>query len=217
VKLFLRGYLCEKLKAESDGLRQIRLGIGFAKNLMNEAIPIGLFAKRYFAGRSDVCITLKVGNQSFDAIVSDARSEGASVSYIEVTLAHKGETEYLRMLHLHNTGEVSGLGKVTKLGTRRTGLVVDVAREMTSQTEVLTRERELVARAIERKLDAHYPRGTLLLIGIDDTMSFDRKENIENLDAVLYEYTPKLNAFHSIAIVGLYNGLFLHQKTGDAT
>ena len=208
--------LVQRLKAEPDGLERIRLKIGLAKDLMNEVMPIGLLASHYFDESEEVQIGLKIGNQTYDATVSDTRVAGPSVSYIEVTLAHEGEAEYLRDLHLHETGEVSALGSVTKHGTKRTGRTVTIDREMVSQTEVLKRERDLVSKAIDRKLSKRYPPKTLLIIGFDDTMAFDRSDNIANLNDVLTEYLPKLKAFHSVAIVGLRQGLFLCMETNDA-
>ena len=208
--------LVQRLKAEPDGLEQVNMRIGLAKELVNEAIPIGLLATHYFDKSDEVQIALKTGSQSFDATVSDTRVNGSSVSYLEVTLAHEGETEYLRMRHLHETGAVSGLGTVTKHGTRRTGLTVEVDNEMVSQLEVLQRERDRLSKAIDRKLGKPYPCNTLLLVGFDDTMAWDRSDNIANLNEVLVEYAPKLRLFHSVAVVGICKGLFLHRKTSDA-
>lgn len=201
--------LIAQVKKESDGLERIRLRKDLAKELLDEAFPIGVMSSKYFDGSALVSIRLKVGNQSYDAVVSDARSESSAVQYIEVTMATEGEDDYLRMRVLHEVGRVSGLGVVTKHGTKKSGLTINVGNEMVSQQEVLCRERVRVSQAIERKLGGSYPPNTLLLIGFDDTMSFDRSDNIKNLEAVLAHYSPRLEAFHSIAIVGLQQDLFI--------
>lgn len=201
--------LVAQVKTEPDGLRRICLREGFANQLMNEAFPIGLLASKYFGGSEKVSISLKIGSQHFDAIVSDRRNQCSSVQYVEVTMAYEGEEDFLRMCVLHEKGEVSSLGPVTKSGTKRTGRTVGVAQEMISQAEVLRRERNRVRQAIERKLVKPYPPNTLLLIGFDDTMAFDRQDNIKNLETTVSEYLPRLKAFHSIAIVGLQQGLFI--------
>ncbi|MBK7326262.1 MAG: hypothetical protein IPI89_09075 [Propionivibrio sp.] len=187
-----------------------------ANQLMNEAFPIGLWAFRYFGGSEHVSINLKIGSQTFDAIVSDGRNQGSSVKYVEVTMAYEGEDDFLRMCELHEKGEVSGLGPVTRSGTKRTRKTIDVAMEAVSQAEVLRRERDRVGQAIVRKLGKPYPPNTVLLIGFDDTMAFDRQENIENLETTISEHLPKLKEFHSIAIVGLQKGLFICWPT-DST
>lgn len=201
--------LITQVKAEPDGLSRIRLRIGLVKELMNEAFPIALLAAKYFDKSPQVSISLKIGSQSFDAVVSDKRSEGSSVQYIEVTMAYEGEDDYLRMLTLHKVGEVSGLGTVTKHGTKKTKLAINVENEMVSQAEILRRERDCISQAIERKLGISYPPNTLLLIGFDDTMSFNRNDNIRNLEAILSDYSPKLMAFHSVVIVGVQKDLFI--------
>lgn len=210
-------HVISRLQSEPDGQERIRLRIGLAKELMNEAFPIGLLATKYFEGSDRVRISLKIGSQNFDASVTDERLENSSVQYIEVTMADDGEDDYLRMRVLHEREEVSGLGQVTKTGTKKTGLTIDVAQEMTSQAEILRRERDRVLRAIERKLGKSYPPNTLLLLAFDDTMAFDRRDNIANLEAVLSQHTPQLRAFHSVAIVGLQQGLLLCRRTADAT
>jgi hypothetical protein len=201
--------LVAQVKAEPDGLRQIRLRDGYANQLMNEAFPIGLLASKYFGGSEQVTINLKIGSQNYDAVVTDGRSQGSSVQYVEVTMAYEGEDDFLRMCVLHDTGEVSGLGLVTKSGTNRTGKTIKVAREAVSQAEVLRREKDRIRQAIERKLGKSYPPNTLLLIGFDDVMAFDRRDNIENLETTVSDYLPQLKAFHTVAIVGLQQGLFI--------
>jgi len=208
--------LISRVKDEPDGLRQIRLRMGLAKELMNEALPIGLLASTYFGGSDEVSIRLKIGSQSYDAIVSDRRSGTDSVQHVEVTLAGDGEDDYLRMRTLHETGEVSGLGRVAKSGTKRTGLKIHVESEMVSQPEILRRESSRVARAIERKLGKTCPPNTLLLVGFDDTMAFDRPDNVANLEATVAAFLPKLAAFHSVAIVGMQERLFLSWRTASA-
>lgn len=208
--------LITQVKAEPDGLERIRLRKGLAKELMNEAFPIGLISTKYFDMSPQVSISLKIGNQRYDAIVSDARSESSSVQFIEVTMASEGEGDYLRMRALHEVGTVSGLGAVTKHGTKKTGLTINVENEMVSQEEVLRRERDRVSQAIERKVGGSYPPNTLLLIGFDDVMSFDRRDNILNLETVLSGYASKLRAFHSVAIVGLQKGLYIFRQFKDA-
>ena len=208
--------LVEQLKSKPNGLEMIRLRVGLAKELMDEVIPIGLLASKYFGESDDVRINLKIGSQSYDAVVSDHRKQPSAVSYIEVTLAHEGEDEYLRMWHLHKKGNASGLGRVTKHGTKKTGLCVEVAMEPLSQAEVLQRERGLLLKAIDKKLEKKYPQNTLLLVAFDDVMAFDRKDNIKNLEDVIVERMSSLRAFHTIAVVGLHQGLYICKRTGVA-
>lgn len=209
--------LVAQVKEEPDGLARIRLRIGPAKELMNEAFPIGLLASTFFGASDQVHLALKVGNQPYDATVSDLRPDGTSIQFIEVTLAGEGEDDYLRMRTLHECGHVSGLGRVAKSGTKKTGLNIRVESTMVSQTDVLDRERNSIASAIERKLTKSYPPHTLLLVAFDDTMAFDRPDNISNIQAAVSAFLPRLASFHSVALVGLQNRMLLSWRTGSAT
>lgn len=204
------------VREEQDGIERIRLRIGLAKELMNEAFPLGLLASKYFAESDEVRIQLKIGNQTHDAIVSDTRARVSPVKFVEATLASEGEDDYLRMRVLHEQGHVSGLGRVTKSGTQRTGLKIQVEPQAVSQAEVLQRERTCVVQALERKLGKSYPANTLLLVGFNDEMAHDRPDNIANLESAVSAYLPRLKAFHSVAIVGLSQGLFMSWRTGSA-
>lgn len=205
--------LIAKVRSERNGIERLRLRQGLAKELMNEALPLGVLAERYFDGSSQVNITLKVGNQNFDATVVDNRQGGSLVQYIEVTIAGDGEEDYLRMRLLHERGNVSVLGHITKSGTKRSTVNIEVSDEATSQAEVLRRERDRISRAIERKLGKPYPQNTMLLLALDDTMAFDRSDNIANIESALTWYMPHLQAFRLVALVGLECGLFICRHT----
>jgi hypothetical protein len=204
--------LAAAARSEPDGLRQIRLRIGLAKNLMEEALPIGLFATHFFGDSEDVVLALRVGSQGYDATVKDTRHSRSGIEYLEVTMASQGEIDYLRMLALNDTGSASGLGRVTKSGTRKTGLSVKVEAEAVSQQEVLAMERRVISDAIARKAGNTYPENTALIIAFDDTMSHDRIDNQANITSVLREKASALQGFHTVAVVGLVAGLFLSQS-----
>lgn len=206
-----------ELKNEPEGLEKIRLRVGLAKELMNEAYPIGLLASRFFGSSDQVHIALKIGNQPFDATVSDLRPDCTSIQYVEVTVAGEGENDYLRMRTLQESGQVSGLGRVTKTGTKQSGLHISVENSMVSQAEVLERERNSITAAIERKIPKSYPADTLLLIAFDDTMAFDRPDNISNIEAIVTAFLPQLKRFHSVALVGTQKGMFLSWRSENAT
>jgi hypothetical protein len=206
--------LISRVKEEPEGIEQIRLRRGLAKELMNEALPIGLLASSYFSGSDEVSIQLKIGNQNYDAQVFDRRDGGLRVDYIEVTVAGDGEDDHLRMRALHEHGEVSGLGAVRRTGTQKTGLKIHVDREMIAQSEQLRRENARIAGAIQRKLSKKYPPNTLLLLAFDDTMAFDRPDNRSAIEATVAAFLPQLTSFHSVALIGMEAGMLMSWKTG---
>jgi hypothetical protein len=203
-----------KVQQEAGRLKRIRLREGLAKQLMNEADPIGILATKYFAASDQVRIRLRIGNQLYDAEVVDQRTNGSSVRYLEVTMAFEGEDDYLRMKALQETGEVAWLSKVIKPKVRKPGWKPIIPMEAISQNEVVLRETEKFKGAIERKVGKSYPVGTMLVIGFDDRMAFDHRENQESLASVISAYRSQLVGFHSIALVGMFMGFYRHWHWG---
>lgn len=195
-------------EVDPKGLEKIRLRKGLAKNLMEESLIIGKFAKSYFDSSNEVQISLKIGSQSFDATVTDKRDIPSKICYLEVTLASQNESEFLRMTILHATGEVSGTGKIKKIGSGK-NRKIEVENNGISQEEILIKERQSIIDAIERKLKKQYPENTALIIGFDDTFAHDRQENINNLTTTVLNYAKQLSAFNCLAIIGTVKDLYL--------
>lgn len=172
---------------------------------MNEALPIGILAKLLYELNNQVHLSLKVGNQNYDATVKDKRMHPSSIEYIEVTVAGDGEQDYLRMRALNEFGQASGLGKATKI--QKQIIVVD---EMLRQSDIVERECANISKAIERKLKKAYPMNTLLLLAFDDTMAFDRYDNQQHIKETIHSYMPRLQHFHSVALVGLPHETFIY-------
>ena len=59
--------LIKLVQLEDNGIERIRLRQGLAKELMNEAFPIGLLAETFFEASEQVQISLRIGSQNFDA------------------------------------------------------------------------------------------------------------------------------------------------------
>lgn len=210
--------LIKKVKSVENGIELIRLREGLAKELMEEAFPVALFASHHYSCSPEVILGLKIGNQHFDAVVEDLRSIKSPIQYLEVTSttvvgASNGREDYLFKHHLHYSGS-GGTGKISHSRTKRKGLITNIERETVSQLDVLSHEKRTVNEAINRKLKSHYPENTALVISFDDRFAFDREENISNLQQVLNDNIRNLNQFNFswVCIVGLYQGLFLEQE-----
>ena len=175
--------LIDNFKQEND-ISAYKFPKGIVKNLREESLPLGYLASNYYNESEDVSISLKVGNQTYDAVVEDSRNGASDKYHVEITLAHDGENQHLKELYLHENGELSFFGNVTKEGTKNTGLRINVVGKAISQEDVLKYESKLIDDAIARKLHKPYPRNSLLLIAFDDIMAFDRPDNIKNITAV---------------------------------
>lgn len=101
-----------------------RQGKFFFNELRHEALPIALFANRYYNGSADVTIAHVIGSQQYDAIVDDCRQNPAPVRYIETTVSDYDYTESLREEILNRDGQVSAYTDVQVQGPkgRRTHL-----------------------------------------------------------------------------------------------
>ena len=205
--------LISDFRSEENGIEQIRLRKGLAKQLMEEMLPIGRFAMNHFEASSDVIIELRLGNQHYDAIVKDKRTPKGSIEYIEVTGtnivgASNGYEDYLFKHHLHHQG-LSGTGKISAAGSKFKGLKTELQREMVSQAAVLEHEKQTIQEAIDRKSGIDYPAHTALVISFDDSFAFDRTDNIDNIMSVLEASRSKLAHFQMVSIVGYLKGLYL--------
>lgn len=162
----------ESIKATPNGKSAIRFRKELCKPLIEELLPLGLLCECFFERSPEVRVELVLGNQNYDAIVTDQRRNAVVFPQrIEVTQSHEGEDEHLRMLHLEQEGHVSLFGPVRKSGTKKTGISVSVENEAKSHTEVVNRQRTLVQEAIDRKLTRTYEPDTALLVVFDDLIA----------------------------------------------
>ncbi len=208
---FVEGVL-EQLGSTPEGKEQIRFRQGIAKPLVEEALPISLLCELYF--KTDPLVTIQhvLGNQNFDAIIDDKRSDPAPFSYLEITQAHEGENEHLRMLALKRYGHVSVFGDVRKTGTKHTGITVEVNNQAKSHAEVLATELKRVKEAVYRKVGKAYPANTGLLIVFDDYIAIKDAADLAALKSVLLEGAQNLSEFRWIGAVGWSGKTLVEQK-----
>lgn len=190
----------------AEGKRDIRFGRGIAKQLVEEAFPIGMFASRHYGDSAEVFIQPVLGNQPYDAIVRDAREAKSPISHIEVTQAHEGRDWHLRMRKLDEEGHVSLTGPVKKKGNK-----FEIRPEVRGCATALDCEKGRIRDAIERKLkkrDGTYPAETALVIAFDDHFMFDESVRsqgvrmIDSLSGLVESYLPQLTQFQWVALVG---------------
>jgi len=160
----------------------------------------------HFGKDSDVVIQHVIGNQNYDALVTEGT---APFSRIEITQAHEGEGAYLRMLHLDREGHVSPVGAITKAGTKRTGITVQVEYKANSPEERRSAEFARVREAIELKSEKEYPPNTALIVAFDDFIQLPEYDDEAGLRAVIEPLLPKLNGFCWLAAVGCSKEVFL--------
>ena len=62
---------------------------------MEEVYPLAIFGWRKVDNTDQILLQSVIGNQNYDAVVTDLRSEPASQSYVEITQSHEGGSDYL--------------------------------------------------------------------------------------------------------------------------
>jgi hypothetical protein len=132
--------------------------------------------------------------------------------YLEITQAHEGENEHLRMLALDREGHVNLLGKVRKTGSKHTGITVDVENEAKRHSDVLAGELERVKKGLNRKMGKSYRENTGLLVVLDDYVAIKDQDDVAALKTVLREYAQKLDTFCWIGAVGWSGKTFVEQR-----
>jgi hypothetical protein len=195
--------------ATDAGKHAIGFRKGLVKPLVEEALPLGIFAAHHFWGSDNVTIALVLGNQNYDATIEDHRAQKSPFSFIEVTQAHEGENEHLRMLVLEREGHVSLLGPVHKSGTKATGIHVEVEGVALRHATVLQRELDRVEAAILRKTGKPYPPDTALLVVFDDYISIKDESDLEALRSRIQPLLSCLENFRWLAVVGWSKRTFL--------
>lgn len=200
----------KQLGSTDEGKTAIRLGIGPAKYLVEESLPIAIFAQRHFGHNPDVQIKQVIGSQNYDAIVADMSKEESPIKYLEVTQAHEEEAGYLKMIKLERDGRVNPIGRVEKSGTKNTGISVKVKNEEKSPDDILKAELSRIADAVNRKCNKKYLFNTGLLIAFDDRLAVRSYEDVAALDRMVKkDFIGKLTGFRWFSLVGWGQHVFL--------
>lgn len=199
------------------GKHVIRFRKGLAKPLVEEALPLGIFASHHFGNSDDVTIALVLGNQNHDALIEDHREHKAPFSFVEVTQAHEGENEHLRMLALEREGHVSLLGPVQKSGTKATGIHVEVEDVAVRHYTVLQRELDLIEAAIRRKAGKPCPPDTALLVVFDDYISIKKESDRAALRSRIQPLLSCLGNFRWLAVLGWSKRTFIEFDLAKTT
>ena len=191
-----------QIESIDEGDRALRLHIGRAKQLMEEVYPLAIFGRRKFGNTDQILIQPIIGNQSYDAVVTDLRSKPARQSYLEITQSHEGENDYLGRLALQEQESIFMPSDVIKTGTKKTDLQVSMKLNANSG-DVWKDELNRIIDAAKRKAGKDYPINTSLIIVFDDDHFFKRHIDDSKLDAFVRRYILKLDLrFSTLYLVG---------------
>lgn len=205
----------DQIGSTDDGERALRLREGLAKQLIEEVYPLAIFGWHKFGNTDRILLQPVIGNQSYDAVVTDLTCEPSSLSYVEITQSHEGETEYLRRLDLQQRGFTFGHSPITKKGTKKTGLQVSVEPQVVHPSDVAKDELERIVDAAKRKAAKDYPTNTSLIIVFDDDGFFQRATDDATLDAFVKKHILNLDLrFSTLYLVGRRKNVFREYSLG---
>ena len=208
----------KQISSTENGLRALRRNEGrLVKKLQEEVYPLALFGFRKFGNTDKILLQSNIGNQSYDAVITDLRNKPVSQSYVEITQSHEGESDYLRNVVLDEQGYVFAYSPVHKTGTKKTGRRVSIPAEASEVGKIASKELENIIDAAKRKAGKNHPASTSLLLVFKDDFSFRRVIGDSDLDAFVKERILKLDLrFSKLYLLG-WHSVFREFSLGDAT
>lgn len=203
----------DEIGTTEEGKQAIRFRKGLLKELIEEALPLGIFCDAYFKSSDNVEVTHISGNQNYDVIIKDNRSNKTMLEYLEITQAHEGENAHYRRLKFEEKGYVNYLGTVKKSGTKHTKINIDIEDEALEHNVVFNNEMQKIVEAAERKSGKFYPAHTGLVIIFDDYIAFKNNRDEDRLITFAKnKILPMLDNFEKIFIVGWSSKIYLEFK-----
>jgi hypothetical protein len=194
-----------------EGLKDFRLQKGFLKQLIEEVGPLAIFGKRKFSNTDQVLLQPVIGNQNYDAIVTDLRTKPAFKRFLEITQSHEGENDYWRRFELLKKGIVFSHAPIIKVGKGK-NCTVSIPPEATSVEGRVKNELNMILDAAKRKAGKEYPANTSLIIFFNDMPPFEEALKVIN-NTTIDDFVKKeiLNLdlrFSQFYLVGGVNELF---------
>ncbi len=178
--------MCEWVDSKASELSQTKEGKDYArsgailpKKLWEEIRPLGLFAL-YRYGAEGVKCTPNLSNDNYDGKIEFSKSSIPPI-YVELTYAKDGYDEHLRLKVLSSEGTVNALGKITVSGTKASGQKIEVENEAVDHIEVRSAALALLKDRLTGKTNKQYGQTHVLVVVVDDYLSFRTDEDKEVL------------------------------------
>ncbi len=158
-----------EISKQEDGTSTLRMKKGNCKKLIEELRPLRDLAELKYSDRNDIKLQLIIGEQNYDALITDYRYSPPSKSKLEITLAHEGEQEHLRTLHLeeHGYAPLPLTGTIKKKGTKNKNegkRTETVSNRVGSYQKEINRLKKLIGEAFKKKSQKKYESNTSLLV-----------------------------------------------------
>lgn len=176
------------LSETDDGKRYARSGKLLPKKLYEEIRPLGLFTLHRYGSRGDVKCTPNLNNENYDGRIDFEDTSIPSI-YVEITYAKDGYDESLRLEVLGAKGSVNALGRISTSGKKASGRrTIDVENEAVNLEVTQCNALKILQQRIVSKSNKTYGPNHILVIVIDDYLSFRTKADQE----ILVEYAKSI-------------------------
>lgn len=171
----------QEITQQEDGKNAIRMREGYCKELMEEIYPLKVFASWQFGDRTDVTLKPVIGNQNYDALIIDHAFDPPHESKLEITMALGNDEYFLKRLMLQKEGWAPISGYIEKTGTKNKGRNLTPHPGVRRLEDYLENQKNLIGKALEKKLQKEYETNTSLLIIFEDATTFDETKIKEEL------------------------------------
>ncbi|HEX3357698.1 MAG TPA: hypothetical protein VHS31_12075 [Tepidisphaeraceae bacterium] len=217
--LQLKRWADEQLKqigSTQVGKSAIRLRRGIAKQFIEEVYPLGLWASRVYGDRQDIRCKPVLGNQSYDAVITDCATTPHREFRIEITQAMEGYDDHLRMEYMERHGGVSMIGKPQRSGTRA-DRKIDVPFEAAGHGTLIGRAEEQVRSALANKAVKAYAPNTSLLVMMEDAY-YEWDGDFSDLDALLLDWAKSgQSQFDAVYVLGWHGKVAVAASVANGT
>ena len=178
----------EEIGKTKEGKKAVRFQTGLLSEFVSEAYALRKLLP--YIGDDVSTYECIIGNQNYDVLVEKVNSQSKK---LEITQAHEGEVEHLRMLLLEEKGHVSASGDIIKKGTTKTGLILEDNHVAHNLEDLLNQNFDLIKEVFDKKIKKNYDSNTSLLIMFKDVDMFDEGDELEKLKRFVEEEICKKN------------------------
>lgn len=199
----------QEISQREGGKEAIRKREGLLKQFTEEIYPLSRLASFLFDGRNDVTLQLVIGNQNYDAVITDYAFSPPHENKLEITVAEDKEYLMREMLQAEKYAPITG--NIEKKGTKHTGEKYRASIDAREPEDYLNKQKEVLSQTLEKKLKKRYEPNTSLLIMFYDTgISSDERGVWEPLSSFIKDelWSKAEQQFAVLYLVGASKKIF---------
>jgi hypothetical protein len=182
---------------------EAREGKHFSTILMHEALPIALFANRFYAASAEVIISHVLGNQNHDALVTDSRANPEPIRFIEATTTLMSYEDSLRLELMSSQGHAPAYGSVSAVGPKHRRTSITAQSIALEHSKIRSEHLQRIQAAVRKKASKHYEPNTALIVAIDDYVPFEGEVDRAALDLLAQSVLVPLLSGTNIRLLAL--------------